>query len=134
MFQKIMKPMSVILIFSFFLLDFTVQTAKAQMIGTPAVVAAQQQEANRERIVAFLAREDVQQVMVRHGVDSAEAQNRVASLSDSEVAKISKAMDEMPAGGDGLGTVVGAMVLIFLILLVTDLLGLTHVYPFVRHR
>lgn len=134
MFQRILKPMSVFLIFSFMLLDFSVQTAKAQMIGTPAVVAVQQQEANRERIAAFLGRDDVKQVMVRYGVDAVEAQKRVASLSDSEVAKISDAMDEMPAGGDGVGTLIGAVVFIFLVLLLTDILGLTHVYPFVKHR
>jgi UPF0716 family protein affecting phage T7 exclusion len=41
----------------------------------------------------------------------------------------------MPAGGDALGVVVGAAVLIFLILLVTDILGLTDIFPFVKkHR
>jgi hypothetical protein len=29
--------------------------------------------------------------------------------------------------------VIGAAVLIFLVLLVTDLLGLTHIFPFVHH-
>ena len=135
MLQKMIKPMSFFLIFSFFLLDFSVQTAKAQMIGTSTVIAAQQQEASRDRINAFLGRHDVQQVMVQRGVDAAEAQKRVASLSDSELAKISQAMDQLPAGGDGgVGTVIGAAVLIFLVLLITDIAGLTHVFPFVRHR
>lgn len=105
------------------------------MIGTNTVIAAQKQEANRERVAAFLGRVDVQQVMVQRGVDAAEAQKRVASLSDSELAKISQAMDQLPAGGDGgIGTVVGAAVLIFLVLLITDIAGLTHVFPFVHHR
>lgn len=135
MFQKIIKPMSFFLIFSFSLLDFSVQTAKAQMIDTNTVIASQQQEASRDRITAFLGRHDVQQVMVQRGVDAAEAQKRVASLSDSELTKISKAMDQLPAGGDGgVGTVIGAAVLIFLVLLITDIVGLTHVFPFVRHR
>ena len=135
MFQKIIKPMSFFLIFSFFLLDFSEQTAKAQMIGTSTVIASQQQEASRDRITAFLGRHDVQQAMVQRGVDAAEAQIRVASLSDSELAKISQAMDQLPAGGDGgVGTVIGAAVLIFLVLLITDIAGLTHVFPFVRHR
>ena len=135
MFHKIIKPMSFFLIFSFSLLDFSVQTAKAQMIDTNTVIASQQQEASRDRITAFLGRHDVQQVMVQRGVDAAEAQIRVASLSDSELTKISQAMDQLPAGGDGgVGTVIGAAVLIFLVLLITDIVGLTHVFPFVRHR
>jgi hypothetical protein len=134
MLQKMIKPVSFFLIFSFFLLDFSVQTAKAQMIGTSTVIAAQEQAAHRERITAFLGREDVQRVMVQHGVTAAEAQKRVASLSDSELTKISRAMEQLPAGGDGVGAVIGAVVFIFLVLLITDLLGLTHVYSFVNHR
>jgi uncharacterized protein DUF6627 len=42
-------------------------------------------------------------------------------------------MDQLPAGGDGFGALVGAAVLIFLVLLITDLAGLTHVFPFVKH-
>ena len=106
----------------------------AQMVDTSSVITAQKDEANRERVAAFLDREDVQQVMVRHGVDPAEAQMRVASLSDAELARISQSMDQLPAGGGAVGAVVGAAVLVFLVLLLTDLLGLTHVFPFVTHR
>ena len=135
MFQKMIKPVSLFLVFSLFLLDFSVQTAKAQMIGTGTVIAAQKQEANRERVTAFLGRDDVQQAMVLRGVDAAEAQKRVASLSDSELTKISQAMEQLPAGGDGgIGTLVGALLFIFVVLLITDLVGLTHVFPFVSHR
>lgn len=132
--QKMIRPVSLFLVFTFMLLDFSVQTAKAQMIDTSAVVAAQQEEASRARVASFLNREDVKQVMVQHGVDAAEAQKRVASLSDAELAKISQAMDKLPAGGGGVGAVIGAAVLIFVILLITDILGFTNVFSFVNHR
>jgi hypothetical protein len=135
MMQKMIKPMSFLLLFSFLSLDFSVQTAKAQTIGTQTVIAAQKQEANRERVTAFLARDEVQLAMKQRGVDAAEAQQRVASLSDAELTKISQAMEQLPAGGDGgIGTIIGAVVFIFVVLLITDLLGLTHVFPFVTHR
>lgn len=132
--KTIIKPICFLLIFSFLLLDYSVHTAMAQMVDTSSVITAQKDEANRERVAAFLDREDVQQVMVRHGVDPAEAQMRVASLSDAELARISQSMDQLPAGGGAVGAVVGAAVLVFLVLLLTDLLGLTHVFPFVTHR
>lgn len=134
MLQKMIKPVSFFLVLSFLLLDFSVQTAKAQLIATNTVIAAEKQAANRERVATFLGRDDVQRVMVQHGVDAVEAQKRVASLSDSELTKISRAMEQLPAGGDGVGAVIGATVFIFLVLLITDLLGLTHVFPFVTHR
>ncbi len=116
MLQKIIKPVSFFLVFSFLLLDVSVHTAKARMIDTDTVIAAQQKEAIQARVTAFLGREDARKVMEQHGVDAVEAQKRVASLSDAELAKISQAMEQLPACGDGLGTVVGAAVLIFLVL------------------
>lgn len=134
MLQKMIKPMSFLLVFSFLLLDLSVQAARAQMIDTNTVISAQKQDASRARVAAFLGRDDVKQAMVQHGVDAAEAQKRVASLSDAELARISQAMDQLPAGGDGIGTVIGAAVFIFVILLITDIAGLTNVFSFVNHR
>jgi hypothetical protein len=66
------------------------------------------------------------------GVDPAEARARVDSLSDAEVSRLAEAIRQDPAGAGALGTVVGAIVLIFLVLLVTDILGFTKVFPFTR--
>ncbi|MFZ4856953.1 MAG: PA2779 family protein [Desulfuromonadaceae bacterium] len=135
MLQIMIKPVSFILICSFFFLDFSVQTATAQMIGTDTVIAVQKKDANRERVVAFLGRDDVKQAMMQRGVDAAEAQQRVSSLSDAELTKMSRAIEQLPAGGDGgIGTIIGAAVFIFVVLLITDIVGLTHVFPFVNHR
>lgn len=134
MLQKMLKPVSFLLVFSFLLLDFSVQTSHAQMIDTNTVIAVQKKIADREQVTDFLGREDVRQVMIQQGIDAVEAQKRVASLSDAELAKISQAMEQLPAGGDGIGTVIGAAVFIFVVLLITDILGLTHVFSFVNHR
>jgi len=133
MFKKMIRPVSFSLIVPFLLLNLSAQTAKAQMVGTSSVIAGQRAELNRARVAAFVGREDVQQVMVRHGVDPAEAERRVASLSDAELAKIANSMDQLPAGGDAVGAIVGAAVFVFIVLLITDLIGLTHVFPFVNH-
>ncbi len=130
--RSLIRFMSVFLIFSFALLDFSVHTANALIVDTSSVIAVQQESANRDRVAAFLGRDDVQQVLVQHGVNAVEAQQRVASLSDAELAKLAGQIDQLPAGGDAVGAVVGAVVLIFLVLLITDLLGLTHAFPFVN--
>jgi hypothetical protein len=72
--------------------------------------------------------------MEQQGVAAEEAGQRVATLSDAELMQIARAMDQLPAGGDGFGTVIGAAVLIFIILLITDIAGLTHVFSFVNHH
>lgn len=89
-------------------------------------------QGERAEVQQFLAREDVQRELEAMGVDPAEARARVDSLSDAEVSRLAEAIRQDPAGTGALGTVVGAIVLIFLVLLVTDILGFTKVFPFTR--
>ncbi len=134
MLKIMIKPVCFFLVFSFLLLDFSMHTAQAQMVDTNTVIAEQEAAMNRARVAAFMAREDVQQIMMEHGVDTAEAQVRLGRLSSAELTKIANSMEQMPAGGDGLGTLVGAAVFIFVVLLITDILGFTHVFNFVNHQ
>ena len=106
--------------------------AQAGLVGTDQVIAPSNAEADRERVAAFIAREDVRGEMRKRGVDPDEAAVRVAVLSDVEIQRIAVKIDQAPAGQDAIGSVVGAIVLIFLILLITDLAGLTDVFPFVK--
>jgi hypothetical protein len=109
-------------------------TVQAALIGTDQIIGPSQAEADRARVAAFIAREDVQAEMRRMGVDPEEAAARVAVMSDAEIQRIANRIDEMPAGQSAVGAVVGAVVLIFIVLLVTDLLGLTDVFPFVKRN
>jgi len=133
MLKKLMRPVGLLLVVSFCMLNFTVPNVQAQMLGTDAVIEGQQAANQRAQVGGFLAREDVKQIMTQYGVDPVEAQQRVDSLSNEELAGLANSIDQLPAGGSAVGVIVGAAVLIFLVLLITDLVGLTHVYPFVNH-
>lgn len=106
--------------------------AQAGLVATSEIIAAEPGASDRDRVNAFLGRADVRQELQNMGVDPAEAAARVNALSDAEVAKIASRMDELPAGEGAIGAVVGAAVLIFLVLLVTDILCLTSVFKFTR--
>lgn len=107
--------------------------AQAAMISTDSVLASENATTDdRARLNALMQREEVRAEMRRHGIDPDEAAARVAALSDAEVAEVSAKLDEMPAGQNAIGIIVGAAVLIFLVLLVTDLLCLTSVFDFTR--
>ena len=82
----------------------------------------------RASVNAMLARADVQAELARYGVDPTQAAERVAALSDAEIASLNQRVGDTAAGG----SVVGAIVFIFVVLLVTDILGLTKVFPFTR--
>ena len=133
MIRCIARPLSLFLIFSFMLLDFTAISARAGIIGTEAVINTLQGEKSRSRITAFLDRQEVQEAFLQKGIDPSQAKNSVANLTDREISRLCNVLDQLPAGGDGIGTVVGAAVLIFIILLITDILGFTNVFPFVKH-
>lgn len=103
--------------------------AQATLIGTEAVVHAAQAQDQRTRILEILNREDVKAKLVALGVDPAQVQARVDALTDEEARRLAKQIDELPAGSD---SIVGALVFIFVVLLITDLLGLTDVFPFTK--
>jgi hypothetical protein len=133
MLNRIIRPVSVFLVLVICLLNFHVPRVEAQMVGTDAVIAGQQAASQRAQVADFLAREDVIQILTQYGVDPIEAKQRVASLSEEELSSIANSIDRLPAGGSAVGAVVGAALIIFLVLLITDIVGLTHVYPFVNH-
>jgi len=111
----------------------TVQAALVttdQVMTDPAAVAG-----NREKVVHFLQQDAVREHLVAMGVDPSEVEARLAALSPAELAQLSARIDQMPAGGGGIGAVVVAILIVFLVLLITDLAGLTDVFPFVKkHR
>ncbi|MEJ5357838.1 MAG: PA2779 family protein [Desulfobacterales bacterium] len=92
-------------------------------------------DAAREMIRSLLAREEVQARLRAQGIDPEEARARVDALSDAEAREIARRIDSLPAGSGAVGVLVTAILIVFLVLLLTDLLGLTDVFPFVRkHR
>lgn len=107
------------------------QSAQATMIGTEQVAratAGTSQGAAHQRALSLLDRADVVEALSARGVDAQQARERVAALTDDEASRLAYALDQAPAGGDVLGTIV----FIFVLLLVTDILGFTRIFPFTR--
>jgi hypothetical protein len=99
--------------------------APAALIGTEQAAAAQPGRALLEQT---LARADVIAGLQARGVSVEAARDRVAALTDAEAAHVAAQIDQAPAGGD----VLGIIFTIFIVLLVTDILGFTKVFPFTR--
>jgi hypothetical protein len=129
-FTKWRRPIAAALVVSMAAVSMPLAPARAALVGTDQVIA-QAEGSPRARVSAFLARADVRAALEAHNVSPREAEARVAALSDAEVGAIAGKIDSLPAGQDA-GAIVGAVVLIFLILLLTDLLGLTDVFGFTR--
>ncbi|NYS62592.1 PA2779 family protein [Vreelandella salicampi] len=120
---------SILLIALLALGSFPVAAAQTTgLVSTQAALEADNASDERERIHDILARADVQEQLLAQGVSPDEVKARVAALSDSEAKQMAEQLEAMPAGAG----VVGALFAVFVILLVTDILGLTDVYPFTR--
>lgn len=106
--------------------------AQAGMVSTDQVIDQVTIAETREQVIEFLARDDVRQQMEALGIDGDEATARAANMTDQEVMRLAGHLDQLPAGQDALGAILGAFLVVFLILLLTDILGLTSVFPFTR--
>jgi hypothetical protein len=89
---------------------------------------------SRENLKKLISREDVQKMLIYRGIDPAEAKARVNSLTDSEAIVLAEEIDKLPAAGNAIGVIVGAALIVFLVLLLTDILGYTDVFPFVKAK
>ncbi|MBW2010257.1 MAG: PA2779 family protein [Deltaproteobacteria bacterium] len=133
--RRIVKHVSCFLAFAIFLVSVPFNKADAALVKTETVLTMAQGQKSREAVLGFLDRKDVQAAMKAQGINAAEVKARVDSLSDAEVARIVGQIDNsLPAGGDALGTVVGAALFIFVVLLITDILGFTDVFTFVKSQ
>lgn len=102
--------------------------AQASIISTEQAMVTPAGSADREKVTSFLSRAEVQASLQAQGINAADAIARVQALSDAEVAQLADRVDQAPAGAG----VVGVLFTVFLILLVTDIMGLTKVFPFTR--
>lgn len=113
-------------------LSMPLGVAQAGLIGSEAIVAAETNAANRQAVDTFLQRQDVRDQLQTLGVSPSEAESRVAALSDAEIAQIAGSLPTDPAGEGAVGVIIGAVIIIAIVLLITDIVGLTSVYPFTR--
>ncbi len=104
----------------------------AALISTDQVIAGPAAGlADHDKIVSFLQQQPVRDQILAMGVEPAEVEARLATLSPAELSQLSDRIDQMPAGQSTAGVIVGGIVIVFLVLLLTDLLGLTDIFPFV---
>ena len=128
-----LKITGVFLVILMLMVAVPYQSVLAAMIETEATleITAEGQEA-RNAIKTILAREDAQAVLRAQGIDPLEAMARVDSLTDTEARRIAGEIEDLPAGGGFLVTFLMVVGIIVIILIITDAMGYTSVFTFVR--
>jgi hypothetical protein len=86
------------------------QIAHAGMVGTDQV-AAPSSQVDRDAVLSFVTRADVAGELQSLGLDGATAKERVAAMTDSEVAYLAGQIQSLPAGADTAGVILLILVI-----------------------
>ena len=124
--HKVVKRFALSVLFAVGVISFSIP-AQAAMVGTAQIVGVAGGQVLDQKVIQQ-KRDWIQAELVKGGISSADSVLRVSSMSDSQVIQTHRRMDEMPAGAGAAGTIL----LIFAVLAVTDLMGVTDIFPFIR--
>jgi hypothetical protein len=125
--SRVLRNTSRALLISLGALWLPVAPVQATLVDTAAVVAPASSAAHQQ-VRDFLSRDDVRDLLVQQGLDLQAALARVDAMTEAEAQQVASELEQLPAGG----SVIGVLFTVFIILLVTDILGLTKVFPFTR--
>ncbi len=115
-------------ILSIFLINLSFGTATAGMIGNTAIMAQSEQGTERQALIQQLQRSEVREQLLSMGVQPEAVERRIQQLSETEVAQLNQQIANAPAGGG----VIELLVLVFLVFVITDVIGATDIFPFIH--
>jgi hypothetical protein len=101
------------------------QPSYASVISTGQAIELGERQGRIDHINEVLARDSVQNMLVRFGVDPADASARVDALTDAELLALEQQLGDLPAGGTGIVEVVG---IVAIVLIVLELLNVTNFF------
>ena len=127
MMQYIQRPLAWFL--SAMLLLMPMMPAQAAMIGTDQIINQTDSSLTQENLQQFLDREAAQKQLHAWGVSPDWIKDRVNNLTDMELARINQEIGNLNAGGE---SVLGVLLIIFIVFVITDVIGATNIFPFIH--
>ena len=116
------------LILSLSLFFASIGQAQAAIVSNSQLINQAQQLNDKNALLQTIRRADVQSQLLDLGVNPANIESRINHMTQAEVAQLNQQINQLPAGGDA----VGILVLLFVVFVITDMLGATDVFPFVH--
>lgn len=113
---------------AFTLLLIAASPARAAMVGTDRVLDEASAAASRAELVELVERDAVRKQLRAYGVSPEKAKARVARMTDAEVAELQGRIEQARAGGG----VLGIALVVFVVFVVTDVIGATDIFPFIH--
>ena len=124
--KSIQKCISIILSITLMSMSFT--SAQAAMITNDQVINHLQHNSARTELLQTINRADVKEQLLNMGVKAADIESRIKLMTHEEIAQLNQQIDELPAGGD----VLGVILIIFIVFVITDVIGATDIFPFIK--
>ena len=129
-FRRVLAGIAIALVLA---ASLPVGVAQAGLVTTDEVISqTYDKDATRAKVSAFMARADVKQQLAALGVEPAEAEARIAALSDAEIEAVAGKIDQLPAGGSIFVTAAIVAGVLLFVLIITDVAGITNVFTFIN--
>ena len=113
---------------SILLTGLTLGSAQASIVTNQQIIQNTFQITDTQALLQTIKREDVKQQLLSMGVNSTDIESRINQMTHEEIAQLNYQISELPAGSGVLGTVV----LVFLVFVITDVIGATDIFPFIH--
>ncbi len=127
-FTKLVPILSILALFS-----MNIAPLQAAMVDNDQLISQSQMQMSKQEILTQLDRQHVQDKLLAMGVNIDDAKQRIDQMTQQELAQVAQDIENMPAGSGGVvGPIIGALLVVFIVLVVTDMLGATDVFGFVN--
>jgi hypothetical protein len=113
------------LLLSLSLLMLPIAQTQAALVGNADLFGS---VSERSQLLEALDRDTARQQLAALGITHEQAVDRINQMTNQEIAQLNQQLADLPAGGD----VLGLLVLIFLVFVITDVIGATDIFPFIH--
>lgn len=127
MMQLLQRPLALIL--SMLLIIMPMAPLQAAIIGNETIINQAPSALTRDHMQALLGQESARQQLQAWGVSPELITARINRLTDAELARINQEADTLKAGGTN---VLGILLIIFIVFVITDVIGATNIFPFIH--
>ena len=116
------------LLLSLSMLSLSFGQAQAAMVTNNQIMDQLQVSSEKQTLLQTIRRADVQQQLLGMGVNVEDVEARVNMMTQEEITQLSQQIEDLPAGGD----ILGVLLVIFIVFVITDAIGATDIFPFIK--
>lgn len=126
--QPLQRPLALIL--SMLLIIMPMAPVQAAMVGNGTIINQVPSVLTRDNVQELLGKESARQQMQAWGISPELITARINHLTDAELVRINHEAGTLKAGGGA--DILGVLLIIFIVFVVTDVIGATNIFPFIH--